>query len=184
MPAEPNDTMTRPPSVAGEAEQNGFSPCVSSFSFQVAPDCHNDLPSARFKHITVRRPSPSRDCVRKIRSPQTTGVELPRSGRDTFQRMFFESLQSSGRFFSWVTPSASGPRQAGQLSARVATATRQTRSEARRAVVVFMGVLVSKHMALGRTFFRLPERSACGKFPASMKAFLLFVAFSISAAFL
>src|SRR3989442_13931318 len=106
MPAEPNDTTTRWPSVAGEAEQNGLSPCVSSFSFQVVPDCQSNLPSVRLKHIAVRRLSLSTACVMKMRLPQTTGVELPRSGNATFQRTLFDSLHLAGKFFSRVTPSA------------------------------------------------------------------------------
>ena len=47
--------MTRSPSVAGDAEQKGFVPCVGSFSFVATPTSQSSLPSARLKHMSVRR---------------------------------------------------------------------------------------------------------------------------------
>src|SRR5436189_6426889 len=114
--------MTRCPSVTGEAEHRGFASCVGSFSLYVRPDCQSSLPLARSKHITVRRFSSSTAWVMKTRLPQTIGVELPRSGRGVFQRMFFESLHSLGRSFLDETPFASGPRQAGQFAPSPAAA--------------------------------------------------------------
>src|SRR5262249_7739331 len=55
--------------------------------------------------------------VRKMRFPQTHGVELPIPGRGSFHTMFFDSLHSPGRFFSSEMPSFFGPRHCGQLSA-------------------------------------------------------------------
>ena len=104
--------MTRSPSVTGDAEQNGFVPCVGSFSFVVTPACQSCLPSARLRHRSVRR-SPT-GCVTKMRSPQTMGVELPASGSGTRQRTFSSLLHFTGRFFSVEMPSAFAPRQAGQ----------------------------------------------------------------------
>src|SRR2546421_627569 len=69
-----------------------------------------------------------------MRSPQTTGVEFPRSGRGTRQMTFSFSLHFSGGVFSVETPIPEGPRQAGQSShfanggkddARIASATTQ-----------------------------------------------------------
>ena len=54
----------------------------------------------------------------KMRSPQTIGVELPRSGSGTRQRTFSFVVQCSGKFFSVQTPVPKGPRHADQLSAR------------------------------------------------------------------
>src|SRR5688572_22683743 len=53
----------------------------------------------------------------KTRSPQTIGVELPRSGTGTRQATFSFVLQRSGRFFSLATPLPPGPRKPGQFAA-------------------------------------------------------------------
>src|SRR5262245_58616751 len=108
--------MTIVPSVTGEAEQYGFVGCVSSFSLCVTPDCQSCLPLARSKHVSVRRPSFSMACVTKTRSPQTIGVELPRSGKGVFQRTFSVAVQRIGKFFSDETPVPVGPRHAVQLA--------------------------------------------------------------------
>ena len=84
-----------------------------------------------------QRPANGIAVVRKMRSPQTMGVEWPRPGIGVFQRMFVPSAssQSSGGSPSGATPVASGPRHAGQLSiasplaspsARAAPATKPT----------------------------------------------------------
>jgi len=98
--------------VTGEAEQYGFVPCVGSLSLYSISCFHISLPSARAKHMTARFVLFSVACVMKTRSPQTTGVELPRSGRSTFQRTFSVALHLIGRFFSGEWPVPSGPRQA------------------------------------------------------------------------
>jgi len=117
MPAEPNHAITCWPSVTGDAEQYGFVWCVGSFSVYTVPTCHSNSPSARSRHISVRRCSFSMAWVMKMRSPQTMGVEFPRSGSFTFQAMFSVSLHASGRSDSPETPIFSGPRQLGQFSA-------------------------------------------------------------------
>ena len=126
--------MTRSPSVTGDAEQNGFVPCVGSFSFVVTPASQSCLPSARFRHRSVRRLATG--WVRKMRSPQTMGVELPGSGSGMRQRTFSVLLQFKGRFFSVEMPSAFAPRQAGQLAAQAGRAavskTAEKEREARR----------------------------------------------------
>src|SRR5262249_41866828 len=91
---------TRSPSVAGEPEQYGLVWCVGSFSVYSVSCFHSSLPSARAKHITARFLLFSVACVRKTRAPQTTGVELPRSGSSTFQRTFSVALHLTGRSFS------------------------------------------------------------------------------------
>src|SRR5258707_3508267 len=53
-------------------------------------------------------------------SPQTAGVEPPLPGNGIFQATFFCSLHAAGRLVSLLRPLLSGPRQAGQLSARAA----------------------------------------------------------------
>jgi hypothetical protein len=47
--------------------------------------------------------------------PQTTGLECPLPGSGVFQRTFFVSPHSSGRFRSVETPEPSGPRHCGQF---------------------------------------------------------------------
>jgi hypothetical protein len=49
-----------------------------------------------------------------MRSPQTTGVELPLPGIATFQRTFLVSLHSTGGAAVGATPVMSGPRHCGQ----------------------------------------------------------------------
>jgi len=73
----------------------------------------------RSKHINVRRFSFSIACVTKTRSPQTTGVEFPRSGSAIFQATFSVVLQVVDSPFSVHVPSPRGPRQPGQFSAIV-----------------------------------------------------------------
>src|SRR5262249_26106562 len=58
--------------------------------------------------------------VRKMRSPQTAGVEPPRPGSGSVQATFFVASHSVGRFVSLLMPSSVGPRHWGQLSARAA----------------------------------------------------------------
>src|SRR5262245_29853248 len=58
-----------------------------------------------------------------MRSRQTIGDELPRSGRGTFQRTFSEAFQRAGSLVSGVTPEPFGPCQAGQFPACIPPAT-------------------------------------------------------------
>src|SRR5215475_5746408 len=53
--------------------------------------------------------------VRKIRSPQITGVEKPRPGIATFHLMFFVSLNSTGAAVR-AMPLKKGPRHCGQCA--------------------------------------------------------------------
>src|SRR5262245_33953570 len=53
--------------------------------------------------------------VRKTFLSQMMGCENPRPGSAVFHKTFFVSLHSLGRFFSFETPCASGPRHCGQL---------------------------------------------------------------------
>src|SRR5262245_14308965 len=107
--------MTRRPSVTGDGVHEGLSGGACSGPVQVGPVCQSNSPLRRFKHITVRRFSMV--CVMKIRSFQTIGVELPRSGSATRQRTFSFVLQRKGRFASRQIPLPSAPRHAGQLPA-------------------------------------------------------------------
>src|SRR5688572_7690848 len=124
--------MTRRPSVTGEGVHGGLSSCDGSFSVHVTPDSQSSLPSRRSKHITLRRVPPFVAWVMKTRSPQTIGVELPRSGNGTRQATFSFVLQRSGRFFSLATPLPPGPRKPGQFAAQadeVRTQQRQTTAQ-------------------------------------------------------
>src|SRR5688500_160155 len=67
--------------------------------------------------MIVRRFSPPTACVTNTRSPQTTGEELPRSGKGARQRTFSLVLHFMGRFFSADRPLPFGPRHCGQLPA-------------------------------------------------------------------
>src|SRR5579872_5892950 len=72
--------------------------------------------------------------VMKTRSPQTTGLEKLRPAKATFQSTFsfFFPPQVRGRPFSSVWPSPVGPRQAGQLPARLAVAASARLTQASR----------------------------------------------------
>ena len=59
--------------------------------------------------------------VRKTRFAQTIGVELPSSGKGTFQRTLSFGPHLTGRSFSGVWPLPSAPCQAGQLAAETGT---------------------------------------------------------------
>src|SRR5690349_7751496 len=62
--------------------------------------------------------SSSDGVFRKIRSPQTVGVEPLQAGIFTFHLMFCSVDHVSGRFFAaGAVPSPLGPRQLGQLDA-------------------------------------------------------------------
>src|SRR6188474_424195 len=110
------------PSVLGVEEASLPSPflmesrtTVLTFFFQIifpSVDAHQSM-----------RSLPSAP-VRKMRSPQMIGVELPLPGSVSFQARFLVSLNAAGRFFSLEMPLLSGPRHWGQLSARP-TATRK-----------------------------------------------------------
>ena len=69
--------------------------------------------------------------VRKIRSPQTIGVECPLPGRATFQRTFLVSLHSTGGSAFGAAPVPNGPRHCGQSvsAARDSTIPNSRRSQ-------------------------------------------------------
>ena len=69
--------------------------------------------------------------VRKMRSPQTAGVDSPMPGSVNFQARLSLSLQCVGRSFSLLIPSSAGPRHWGQFSADAAPAAASTRVEDR-----------------------------------------------------
>src|ERR1043166_2665897 len=91
----------------------------------------------------------------KTRSPQTMGVELPRSGKDVLQRTFSVALHRVGRFFSKETPVPCGPRHCGQLSAgserigHKASATENIFRQRRDGLVIILGRIIR-----GRKFGR------------------------------
>src|SRR6266849_2640086 len=77
--------------------------------------------SSPFVLTQIRASSLPSSAVRKMRSPQTAGVEPAQPGVLNFQTTFFDSSHSVGRFFSLLMPLLSGPRHCGQLSARTTT---------------------------------------------------------------
>src|ERR1043166_6306780 len=120
MPAPPRLTMTRSPSVVGEALQ--YQSCVQlrSFSANSTSFFQSWLPLARSKQMRLRTLPPRFAMVRKTRSPQITGVELPGCSSLIFHLTFCLSLHLVGRSFSAQYPCPVGPRQGGQLLAATA----------------------------------------------------------------
>src|SRR5438105_7235599 len=112
MPAPPRLTTTRSPSVTGDALQ--YQSCVQlrSFSAYSTSFFQTCLPAARSKQIRLRTLPPLLAIVRKMRSPQMTGVELPGWSSLTFHLTFSFALHFMGRFFSVQYPCPVGPRQA------------------------------------------------------------------------
>ena len=64
----------------------------------------------------LRLPSVSAT-LRKMRSPQTIGVEPDHAGSASFQATFSVVDHVTGRFFSALMPFSDGPRHCGQFSA-------------------------------------------------------------------
>src|SRR5687768_14289649 len=65
-------------------------------------------------HNEIASPSAT---FRKIRWPETIGVDPLRSGSGRFQATFSVAVHRKGRPFSTLTPLREGPRQCGQSSA-------------------------------------------------------------------
>src|SRR6266545_5090646 len=99
---------------------------------------HRSLPSVPTHKRTTSSPASE---VRKMRSPQTHGVDSPRPGMGHFQTTFLSGPHSVGRFFSAEWPSFLGPRHCGQLSAEagvIAKATSAKGSKSRRVMGKFL----------------------------------------------
>src|SRR5436190_639597 len=100
MPAELKLTMTRSPSVVGEAFVYGIPDqfcSLSGYSTSLFQSC---LPSARSKQIRLRTVPPLLARVRKIRSSQMIGVELPGCGSLIFHLTFSFGPHFVGTSFS------------------------------------------------------------------------------------
>src|SRR5688572_19407159 len=130
MPAEAKLTTTRLPSVTGEALAYQLGSQFFSFSGYGTSFCQRSLPSARARHRRLRTVPPWLAWVRKMRSPQRTGVELPGYSSGTFHLTFSLGPHVNGRPFSVEWPWPVGPRHAGQLSARATTAEQSNASRA------------------------------------------------------
>src|SRR6266850_4154485 len=92
-----------------------------------SPTCcfHRRTPRVRSTHQRYSsRPSAT---LRKMRSPQTIGVDPDHAGSSSFHVMFSVFDQRTGRFFSPLRPFADGPRHCGQFSADGAAAVAQSR---------------------------------------------------------
>ena len=108
---EPSDALRPPPSRRPR-------PRPRSLSSPLSPRCGGwKATGSRFVSSAALAVRPSVEIAvrRKILSPQMTGEALPLPGIDTFQRMFFVSLHSTGGLPFAATPVASGPRQRGQF---------------------------------------------------------------------
>src|SRR5262245_13337139 len=111
----PTKVQTCLPSVLHDAEAS----VALSGPLRAAPvlECglrHFSLPSVPMHKSTTSSPAVD---VRKMRSPQTTGLDSPWPGSLNFQSTFLSGPHSVGRFFSAECPSFFGPRHCGQLSA-------------------------------------------------------------------
>src|SRR5262249_16825014 len=95
-PAVPKKAETRSPSAGGGAEGCVLLKATLCGGASGANASQSVLPSARFRQRTERRLPWSWEVVRKIRSPQMTGEELPRPGKSTAQRTLSVSDQRSG----------------------------------------------------------------------------------------
>src|SRR3989442_10506860 len=102
-----------------------------------SPTCcfHGRAPHVRSMHQRYSsRPSA---ILRKMRSPQTIGVDPDHAGRSSFHVMFSVFDQRTGRFFSPLRPFADGPRHCGQFSARGA-APDTAANESRKRMIFFV----------------------------------------------
>ena len=77
---------------------------------------HNTSPLLRLTAQSDRLLPSASATFRKIVSPQITGVAPLHCGSCSFHATFSVGLHFTGRFFSALTPSPAGPRQAGQLA--------------------------------------------------------------------
>jgi hypothetical protein len=68
----------------------------------------------------------------KMRSPWTTGVEFPRSGRAVFHFTLVVAFQVRGRSVSLEMPEPSAPRQPGHGALRPEAVRRKSRPEEQR----------------------------------------------------
>src|SRR5687767_4899137 len=87
-------------------------------------------PSSRFQTTApVARSTAQRnislpaDTLRKMRSPQTIGVDADHAGIASFQAMFSVLLHLTGRLVSPLAPLSIGPRHCGQFSAATVAVT-------------------------------------------------------------
>src|SRR6478735_4325937 len=83
--------------------------------------CHRIVPLARYTHHRCRlgaRPvsGSASATLRKIRSPQTIGVEPESAGMPSFHAMFSDCVHFTGRLVSVLIPLPEGPRHCGQFS--------------------------------------------------------------------
>src|SRR4029453_2898782 len=106
-------TQTCFPSVTGDGDD------MFCFCIRVLPPL-----SARFQRTVPRARSTDHNdklapsaTFRKIRSPQTMGVEPDHAGIASFQAMLSVFDQRTGRLVSALTPFSEGPRHCGQFSA-------------------------------------------------------------------
>src|SRR5688572_13644107 len=117
-------TQTVRPSVTGDGDD------ICCFIMRRLPPpigrFHRTVPRVRSTaHSESSLPSPT---LRNTYSPQTIGVAPERSGTASFQVMFSEVDQRTGRPFSPLMPFSDGPRHCGQCSADVDTPMETTAS--------------------------------------------------------
>src|SRR4051794_24363620 len=104
MPADAKPTTTILPSVTAEALAYQFGFQLRSFSAYLTSFCQSSLPSPRARHKRLRTLPPLFAWVRKILSPQITGVELPWSVSAIFHLTFSLALQVRGTWVSALKP--------------------------------------------------------------------------------
>src|SRR3954468_18333668 len=125
-------THTDWPSVTGEGDDMF---CLRSWWLPPPSGrCHRIAPLVRSMHhkfsVTGCVDRSSSATLRKIRLPQTIGVDPENDGIASFHATFSVVVHLSGRFLSVLTPLRDGPRQLGQSSAAAAADTRGRASRA------------------------------------------------------
>src|ERR1051325_10184991 len=125
-----NGMNTASPSVVGVAEA-----CeLSGRNLTLVPGMlrfHNSLPVLASKHSSERSFASGVAVCRKMRSPQTIGLECPSPGIAVFQRTL-SALNLMGIFLSLEVPEPLGPRKRSQLSAKAAEVLSETKPRTKR----------------------------------------------------
>src|SRR5262245_16909855 len=138
----PNDSKyayRRSPSVMAELDAHvllsvceaSCGSCSRATRSQISfPDCRSYASTVNLWTPRGRNPPRGECCASPVTpagtavvtntlSPQTMGVDDPRPGMGVFQRMFFDSLHSSGGVAAFERPLAYGPRHCGQKRSNV-----------------------------------------------------------------
>src|SRR5258708_2151373 len=140
----PRKAQTCVPSVDGEGAAE-FPSVDRALRFPFPISFFHKTSPAVLTQIKSSASSSSAGEVRKIRSPQTTGVEPARFGSGSRHARFSVLLNLTGTFVSRLMPSRFAPRHSGQLSPRAAapvvTAASRTITQPRLRIQIISGAL-------------------------------------------